>query len=146
MRTIVNTRSIVLILGLIISCHSTNNEQNRTAVKSQETENFNKFIVTFYSDTSFQQSRILMPLKGKIQEWHEIKDSVVVSSWNDRDIILTDYGKIQSTLENTIHSIDEYPDSTIEKIYIENSGFILVRTFIILEGKWFLKSYDISNL
>ena len=75
-----------------------------------------------------------MPLKGKIQEWHEIKDSVVVSSWNDRDIILTDYGKIQSTLENTIHSIDEYPDSTIEKIYIENSGFILVRTFIILEG------------
>ena len=111
-------------------------------------ENFDEFLIRFYSDPDFQKSRIAQPLEGKILEWHETEDmEVVTSTWQEGEPeIISDYEAIKSEIENVKHDISKTENSVIEKIYIENSGFFMDREFRLIDGKWYLCKYDISNL
>jgi len=85
-------------------------------------------------------------LEGKILSWHETEDSIVETNWIGREVIVTKFEEIQSTDNNIKQSFVKDRDYIIEKLYIDNSGFFMERTFHLNKGKWYLKKYDISNI
>lgn len=121
------------------------NKSNESQKIYEKKESFEIFINQFYSDSIFQKSRIILPLEGVINEWDE-NDSVVKSDWKNRKISITNFETIQKYKPNTKHSIEKGNEVSIEKIFIENSGFSMERKFILRERKWYLKEYNISNL
>ena len=139
--------AFLLIISIALSCNRINSKNENAEKQSVKVESFDEFIDKFYSDTVFQQSRIEKPLKGEILEWHETEDSVVSSKWSDRELIfVTDYETLKNSFKNAKQSFMDNSESKIEKIQVENSGFNIEREFNLVNGKWFLVRYDISNL
>lgn len=126
---------------LLVGCNSGGNQPS-----SQKPEDFDEFIDRFYSDSVFQQSRVSIPLDGEILEWDNDEDVVVESNWLDREPEITGYETVKVTVEGSLQSFIRQQDSVVESIYLKNSGFLLVRTFALKSGCWYLTRYDISNL
>jgi hypothetical protein len=133
--------TFTLLLLLLVGCNSGGNQPS-----SQKTEDYDEFIDRFYSDSVFQQSRVSLPLDGKILEWDNEEDVVVESNWLDREPEITGYETVKVTVEGSLQSFIRQQDSVVESIYLENSGFLLVRTFVLKSGCWYLTRYDISYL
>ena len=139
---------LIFALSIIFIASSCDNKSQKTGKdKNIATENFDNFYKTFYSDTSFQLERIIIPLEGKILDWHLVKDSIIESKWNNIDLeFISDLKTKQPLIKNSIWSIDSTSESKIEKLYVENSGFFIEREFKTKNGKWYLIRIDISNL
>ncbi|WP_159102698.1 DUF4348 domain-containing protein [Flectobacillus major] len=118
-------------------------------------ENFNDFYKKFYSDSLFQVSRVVFPLKGfnsdeydeelgdknppyfwKKQGWHFLTTLEKYYLKIDKKDWVEEYKKV----------IKHNKDSTVlEKIYIVDSGYIIERKFKKIKGKWFLIFYSYKN-
>lgn len=133
--------SFTLLCLLLVGCNSGGNQPS-----SQKPVDFDEFIDRFYSDSAFQQSRVSIPLDGKIIEWDNDEDAVVESDWLSREPVITEYETVKVTVEGSMQSFNRQQDSVVERIYLENSGFLLERTFKLKDGCWFLTKYDLSNL
>lgn len=139
--------AFLLIITLAISCNRTNSSKETVNNETEKVESFDEFIVNFYSDTVFQQSRIIKPLTGEILEWHETEDSVIKSNWLDRDLpFVTDFNVLKESFKNAKQTFVENKESKIEKILVNNSGFSIEREYTLKNGKWYLIRYDISYL
>jgi hypothetical protein len=127
--------SFSLIL-LLISCKINNN-----AKESKETESFMSFREKFYSDTTFQKDRILFPLPGINTDDMEIGDSIYF--WEkDKWKFLSDFSIAEGIKKETAKS----DTSILEKMYLQDSGFIVNTEFVLKMDKWYLSRLDISNL
>lgn len=133
--------TVFFSIALLVACNSCGSQTS-----SRNPENFDDFISKFYSDSVFQQSRVSIPLDGEILEWDNEEDVVVESNWLGRKPEITGYETVKVTVEGSLQSFIRQQDSVVESIYLENSGFLLVRTFALKEGYWFLIRYDVSNL
>jgi len=139
--------AFLIIITLAISCNRTNSNKGTVDNETERVESFDEFIVNFYSDTVFQQSRIIKPLTGEILEWHETEDSVIKSNWSDRDLpFVTDFSVLKESFKNAKQIFVENKESKIEKILVNNSGFSIEREYELKNGKWYLIRYDISYL
>jgi hypothetical protein len=86
----------------------------------------------------------LKPLKGKIIEWDD--DIVKEETWDNKKVTITPKEKFLQVYKNLKTDLIKKDTVVIEKYWIEQSGFLVERRFILQYGKWYLYSYDISNL
>lgn len=134
---------------LLTSCfgNTSNDKGGLKSNNSEAVENFDEFISKFYSDTSFQKSRITTPLKGEKKFWDDNEDVIVTTNWEEKEIpSVTSFDKIHEIKNKTIQDFVKEESKVIEKIYIPNSGFYMNRTFEIQNNKWYLVRYDISDV
>ena len=132
----------IAFLALIVGCG--NSQAPRNSVAEEPTEEFESFYTRFYSDTSFQNSRIILPLEGTIRSWEG--DGIIEDTWAKQKISITDKGVYMNQYQNLKVEIKKVNSSYIERYWLENSGFFIEREFVIREGKWCLSRYDISNI
>ena len=131
------------------SQYRTNEKQKIKAVVSNKVEDFNKFIQLFYSDSSFQMSRINFPLKGthyrnnggdfelkKLSNWKKEEWKIIKNIFPNKDsitVIDRDTYKRRISKTNTL---------VTENIFIENSGYNRLLKYAIKNGKWYLIYYE----
>jgi len=137
--------TLIAILALCVSCVLTSAQVSKTTF-SKENEDFAYFIERFYADTLFQKSRIVIPLQGKIVTFNEIEKSIVETTWEGRKIIVTSFEEIKSLMKNVKQTYIINQESVSEKIYIENSGYVIEKTFQLQKERWYLTKYDIVNI
>jgi len=77
---------------------------------------------------------------------HETENSIVETTWEGRKIIVTRFEEIKSSMKDVKQTYIILQESIIEKIYIENSGFSIERTFQLQKERWYLTKYDIVNI
>jgi len=118
---------------------------NKDRAQKEKNEDFSSFYQKFYTDTIFQDSRILKPLEGTIKSWND-EDVVREESWINRKIRITPKEKFLESYKNLKTELLKSDSSVAEKYWIDQSGFFVRRKFILKKGKWYLFSYDISNL
>lgn len=122
--------------GLLLSC------KNQEANKTVKEESFDRFYAQFHADSLFQMQRIIFPLPGINTDEMGSDESEYL--WEEEDWEM----HYDMNLDTTEFIIEKnITDSlAIEKIYKENTGFSVERTFKKLNGKWFLVSYKDVNL
>jgi hypothetical protein len=88
--------------------------------------------------------RILFPLSGyNIDANYNPNIDIKEFKWSKQTWDMHKLLKKSNDLKN---KIDVYQDSIIETVYIENSGFEVVRKFKLKDGKWFLGFYGVQDL
>jgi len=138
-------RTILLLLFVITSgCINSQEQSKQTSLNQTVPEYFSYFYSKFYSDTSYQNERILKPLKGIIKAWDD--DVVKEESWDNKKVTITSKEKFLQVYKNLKTDLIKKDSVVIEKYWIEQSGFLVEKRFILKSGKWYLYSYDISNL
>lgn len=128
---------ILFISGsFLLSC------KNQGGNKTLKDEPFDSFYVQFHADSVFQMERIKFPLPGINTDEMGTDNSEYV--WEAEDWEM----HYDMNLDTTEFIIEKnITDSlAIEKIYKENTGFSVERTFKKLDGKWFLVYYKDVNL
>ena len=139
-------RKVIYLYFLIVTA-SCNNINNNTSIKTNpvklESEIFDSFYLKFHQDTLFQINRIVFPLDGYNLNNENAFNSNSNFKWNRKEWTYHKLIKfdMQFKKETTIHG-----DSAIEKIYIPNSGFEIIRKFSKVKGKWFLVFYGNQDL
>jgi hypothetical protein len=130
----------------MITCGCTNTQKRDRLTEKSESkyEDFSFFYSKFYYDTCFQSERILKPLKGTIRYWNN--DTIIEESWTDKKITITSKENYLQVYENLKTDLLIKDTLVLEKYWIEQSGFIIEKKFILKSGKWYLYSYDISNI
>lgn len=118
-------------------------------------ESFEDFYKRFYSDSLFQVSRVVFPLKGfNSDEYDEdLGNKNPAYFWKKKDwsfltTLEKEYLRIDQKdwIEEYKKEIKRNKDSTIlEKIYMVDSGYIVERKFKKIKGKWFLIFYSYRN-
>lgn len=129
----------LLIGSLQLSGHSSNNENlaERVSVLQQTTnEDFHAFEKKFVSDAKFQMSRIIFDNLGyKYDEEPESKGvKYTPDNWTTLKNTLDDVrkmGQFKTKRELTA-------DKCVQKIWIQDSSFILEYTYTKIKGKWYL--------
>ncbi len=132
----------IVILVFIIGCGRSQDSQNTFSQNSEE--DFTVFYELFYSDDTFQQTRILLPLEGIIKSWEE--NDIKEETWEGRDIVISSKDVYLESYPNLKTEILELDSSYVEKYWLEQSGFLLKREFVQRNGRWYLMRYDISNI
>lgn len=129
---------VLFLIGISISCNpvvphkETNNQTESNELKS--VENFDQFYDRFHSDSSFQITRMKIPLKGtrfdgeKEIKWS--KDTLPFLSIRIYDVDTTEY-KV---------SFKKTETEFIEKVWLEYSGFWCEYKFELIDNKWYLAS------
>jgi len=135
---------LILLLAIITGCINSQEKSNQTTLNQTASEDFSFFYSKFYSDTSYQNERILKPLKGTIKAWDD--DVAKEESWDNKKVTVTPKEKFLQVYKNLKTDLIKKDTVVIEKYWIEQSGFQVEKRFILQSGKWYLFSYDISNL
>lgn len=135
---------LILLLVITTGCNNSQEKSKQTILNQTVSEDFSSFYSKFYSNTSYQNERILKPLKGKIIEWDD--DIVKEETWDNKKVTITSKEKFLQVYKNLKTDLIKKDTVVIEKYWIEQSGFLVERRFILQYGKWYLYSYDISNL
>lgn len=99
-----------------------------------EAEEFDGFYQKFHADTIFQKSRIKYPLQG--QKY----DGISRTRWtrDDFELITTKVYDVDTT-EYKVH-YQKSETEFIQKVWIENSGYLSEYKFKLIGNKWFLVS------
>ncbi len=134
----------VCFVLVVFGCSNPTQRINNKAINEVVIQDFNSFYSKFYNDSSFQHERILRPLKGTIKAWEN--DSVKEESWNNKRIIVTPKENFMQVYKNLKTDLIKRDSSAIEKYWIDQSGFIIEKKFILKSNKWYLYIYNISNL
>ncbi|OFX60296.1 MAG: hypothetical protein A2066_02215 [Bacteroidetes bacterium GWB2_41_8] len=138
-------RNILLLLFVITAgCINSQEKSNQTTLSQTVSEDFSFFYSKFYSDTSYQSERTLKPLRGTIKEWDD--DVVKEESWDNKKVTMAPKEKFLQIYKNLKSDLIKKDTLVIEKYWIEQSGFQVEKKFILKSGKWYLYSYDLSNL
>ncbi len=130
----------LIILFCIISCN------NRTKTNSFET--FNAFKIAFFSDSLFQQTRILLPIAFKnpinyIPEGERnLNENNSDTFWENSNLKFSNIYELD-TAEYFIKS--EMDDTfAIQTVGLKNSGLFSKFYFVNRLNKWYLKRYEES--
>lgn len=105
-------------------------------------ESFEHFFSKFHSDSLFQMERIRFPLPGINTDEMAMDDTIYyweAENWkmhHDVNLDTTDF-IVERNISDSL---------TVEKIYEENTGFIIERTFEKIDGRWYLVYYKDVNL
>jgi hypothetical protein len=137
MKQIILLSCTLIITVSLINCSSNINKKSNELKKEEE---FNKFYKRFYSDSIFQKARIILPLEG------EIRSEGKIDNWEKGDIIVSSKETFLKDFPNMKSDIIKSDTVIKEKFWIDNSGFNVERIFILKEGKWYLKRYDITYI
>ena len=138
-------RFLLLLFIIYFGCANSQQENRKMSFdKVKISEDFFSFYEKFYNDTVFQNKRILRPLKGTIKTWYD--DVIKEESWDNKEIRLTPKEKYFQVYKNLKTDLKINDTIVIEKFWIEQSGFFIEKVYIIQTGRWYLYSYDISNL
>lgn len=138
-------RFLLLLFIIYFGCANSQQENRKTSFdKVKISEDFFSFYEKFYNDTVFQNKRILRPLKGIIKTWYD--DVIKEESWDNKEIRLTPKEKYLHVYKNLKTDLMINDTIVVEKFWIEQSGFFIEKVYIIQTGRWYLYSYDISNL
>jgi hypothetical protein len=135
---------LVFLLAITVGCINSQERINRAVSRQIVSEDFSFFYSRFYSDTNYQNARILKPLKGTIKSWND--DFIKEEGWDNKKVTVTAKEKFMQIYINLKTDLIKKDTIVIEKYWIEQSGFQVERKFILKSGKWYLFSYDISNL
>jgi hypothetical protein len=135
---------LTILIVIMAACHSINDNNSKVISKMNISEDFDNFYSKFYIDKTFQHERILLPLKGIIKSWDN--DEVKEDTWEGKEIIITPEQEFSNVYKNLKVELSKKDTVAIENFWIENSGFRIERIFILRDSKWFLYSYNISNL
>jgi len=135
---------LILLLAITAGCINSQEKSKQTALNQTVSEDFSFFYSKFYSDTSYQNERILKPLKGKIKVWDD--DTVKEETWDNKKVTVTPKEKFLQIYKNLKTDLIKKDTVVIERYWIEQSGFLVEKKFTLKYGKWYLYSYDISNL
>jgi hypothetical protein len=113
-------------------------------------EDFGQFLKVFYTDSLFQMSRIVFPLKGErnidvpITATNVLGDSII-DGWGKRDWrMLTDtYFPNKDTIitidnNRYVRKTKRTNKSVVIDTYIEDSGFSVKEIFALKKKKWYL--------
>lgn len=94
-----------------------------SASVAQQNEDFNTFYEKFHKDTLFQDTRITKSVPLSNGNFHNKQKA---NEMSDSEFIV-----------ETKRTATEYT----EKIYIQDSGFLIELKFKVINGKWFLVYY-----
>lgn len=155
-------KNIIILIGLIAFCSyivkvTAQNTRRLTEFQKEDrintikgTENFEQFSKVFYTDSLFQVSRIVFPLKGErnidvpITATNVLGDSII-TGWGKRDWrMLTDtYFPNKDTVitinnEKYVRKIKKGNKSVVIDTYIEDSGFSVKEIYALKKNKWYL--------
>jgi len=155
-------KNIIILIGLIAFCSyivkvTAQNTRRLTEFQKEDrintikgTESFEQFIKVFYTDSLFQVSRIMFPLKGErnidvpITATNVLGDSII-TGWGKRDWrMLTDtYFPNKDTVitinnERYVRKIKKGNKSVVIDTYIEDSGFSVKEIYALKKNKWYL--------
>jgi len=133
---------LIPIAFLLATCQhlSTNNQASKSNF-----EQFNSFYSSFTSDSTFQLSRVIFPLKGARYFFSDTfkTDSTLWTKdkweFNRANIYQLDSAKFKTKI-----LVQE--SGVKENIWIENSGFMMERHYKQINGKWYLVYYLLSEL
>lgn len=134
----------MFVLITISGCINHQGNYNHKPISKEDSEDFTIFNSMFYSDSNFQNSRIIKPLKGTIKNWDD--DVIKEESWINKEVIVTPKERFMQVYNNLKVDLIKNDTIVIEKYWIEQSGFLIEKCFILKSGKWYLYSYNISNL
>ncbi len=155
-------RSVFISIGLIAFCSYSVQvaaqknkrlhefQKENRIITIQETEDFRQFLKEFYTDSLFQVSRIVFPLKGErnidvpITATNVLGDSII-DGWEKKDWrMLTDtYFPNKDTViiidtERYVRKIKKGNETAVIDTYIEDSGFSVKEVFALKKKKWYL--------
>ncbi|MDR0801721.1 hypothetical protein [Fluviicola sp.] len=143
MRIFILSSIIVIISAIFSSCNSPHKDTSIQDTKRDSIEVFENFYNRFHEDSLFQISRILFPLPGhNIDSDYNPDEKIEIFKWDKNNWDMQK--KILD--QNFKNELRKYNDSIIERIYIENSGFEIVRKFYLHNKKWYLGFYGSQNL
>jgi len=131
----------LFIIVVCFSCAMPKETQNRDiGTEMQQAEDFDEFYRKFHSDSIFQMSRIQFPLKGSN------RDGFDESKWKKSTWEMHKVG-VQE-VDTTIFKIEIKKTDSLytERIYVDQAGFDMTRTFELLDSKWYLTIYVEKNL
>jgi hypothetical protein len=107
----------------------------------KQAESFDEFNQKFHSDSAFQLSRIVFPLSG------ETKDGWKSIEWTAKNWELhKEPVKKEFQSSEFRHKYLRTDTSVFEKYWIDSSGVLIERKFLLKEGKWYLLYYTDLNL
>lgn len=146
----------IQLIALIFLFTNCSTDSKKSVVQTSQAETFKDFYKKFYSDSTFQISRVTFPLKGFNSDEYdeELGDKNPPYFWQkkdwnflstlDKDTVVYDK---KEWIEEYRREIKHNKDSTvIEKIYIVDSGFIEERKFKKNRNKWYLIFYSYNDI
>lgn len=149
--------------NLINSCtaetsNKAEREKDRQPIQTKQiitNENFEVFYKRFYSDSLFQISRIIFPLKGFNSDEYDSELGKKnppyfwkKNEWTFLETLPQNYVRYEKKdwVEEYKKEIKHNKDLTVlEKIFIVDSGYIDERIFKLIKGKWYLVFYSYRN-
>jgi hypothetical protein len=155
-------RTLVSLLLLQLSCGTTEkkNVNDTTIIKDSSqkitesvVETFDNFYKKFYSDSTFQLSRVKFPLNGNNSVYENAEDGKMKDFENDTIFIKNNkffWKKKGWAFLKTLEKqgdfgykkrIEKKADIMREDIYSDNSEDRLIRDFKQIDGKWMLIYY-----
>jgi len=158
-----NTAKIVFITISILffcSCHNRSvRENNQSQIVKEKVEEFDTFIIKFYSDSIFQVNRIIFPLENDLKIKKEYEDALRDSNhveiekneytfsnktnWrflNNNAFIKDSIGIIGGIkYKRRLYKTDGYVQDII--MYADDESVIIILKFKLIKGKWYLYDY-----
>lgn len=136
---------LVLILVCSLSaCQNSNHNSDASFVaKNEVTESISEFLDLFYSDSTFQISRIVFPMESDDISENEIETHYNKENW----VILTNsYFKGNDSIaiiggEVYKRRVMKSENFYEETVFIEDSGFFVTMKFKLIDRKWYLFDY-----
>lgn len=152
----------IAVFAKVISCQPTSGERKNVAIDSlleapvnyvtvNHAEDFDQFYDKFYSDSSFQISRIVFPLKGEdsniIYGDIQVKDHETEAYFvRDNQLYWKKDGwRFKTTLwedhEDFFKTIERRDTLVKERIHAKHEFWVLTSHFKLIDGKWMLIFY-----
>jgi PBP1b-binding outer membrane lipoprotein LpoB len=129
---------IVIIIFLLLSCSSQERPQNMRVkneskkIESVVVENFDTFFLKFSSDSIFQVSRIIFPLKAEI---NDVDDGYSVSEMSQKEWGFINFSQLGSEYLIKVIKSDT---SNVVNLQINDTGVYVDYIFRFIEGKWIM--------
>ncbi|MDI1235120.1 MAG: hypothetical protein PSX81_12625 [bacterium] len=130
----------LIILFCIISCNN--------STKTNSFETFNAFNIAFFSDSLFQQTRILLPIAFKnpinyIPEGERnLNENNSDTFWENSNLKFSNIYTLDTG--NYFIKSEIYDTLAIQTVGLKNSGLFSKFYFVNRFNKWYLKRYEES--
>lgn len=140
------------LLSVVIGCTdntSTNKvEENNSRKESQiAKETFEQFYDRFHKDDSFQLARVSFPLKGyniSGENYNPESKSDSDFYWTRNDWVIQHKPERGGDFKIKLSNLDS--NNIEERVFIDHSGFEVIRRFSREDGKWYLVFYGNQDL
>lgn len=129
------------------------NEINKDSSQKKKVETFDDFYKRFYSDSTFQISRVRFPLEGTNSDYEDLGEIKYKNYENDEILIKNKKffwkksgWRYLKTIKNQgdfgyNKKIESNGRITQEELYIEGTGYMNIRQFKQIDDKWWLIYY-----